>query len=681
MPLSSLANLPRDSRDALILLAVIGWISMPLAAHLPTWCIALTYAVLGWRAWIALKGKPLPSRWWLLAVLALAALGTYWSHRTLLGRDAGVTLIVVLLSLKTLELRGRRDAFVVFFLGFFALLTNFFYSQSLATAAAMLIAVWGLLTALVNAHMTVGTPSLWQAARSAGFLALLGAPIMAVLFALFPRLAPLWGIPSDGMTGRSGLSSSMSVGNLAAVALDESVAFRVEWLDAQGKPMASPSQSELYFRGPVMSTFDGKQWKALESKFPRHLHLQDNLGVSGQAVRQRITLEPHNRPWLFALEAPVLPLIGAQTDAKLSNDLQLLANGAVTDITRYEVTSFPQFKHGVEAFNPSQKVQLQDYVELPAGFNPRTMQWAADLRREPALATAGAAVLSERVLDRLSTGGYRYTLEPGTYGQHTADEFWFDRKLGFCEHIASAYVIAMRALDVPARVVTGYQGGQVNSVDGAFTVRQSDAHAWAEIWVQGAGWVRVDPTSVVAPERTGSFQRLSPPPTVLGGAVAAVVSPDLARQMRAVWEAMNNAWNQRILNYTQSRQLDLLKNIGFDTPSWEHLGYLLAGLLVIAGVAGAIWSWWSHHEHDPWLRTLKRTRKSLGELGVASHAGSTPRELAREAEIRFGDPAKPLAKALLALESLRYAQGNTATTLARLRQSLAAEQRALRTLN
>jgi len=206
--LTRLDALPRESRDTLFLLLVIGWIVLPQVGNLPVWCSLLAAAVLGWRAWLAVASRPLPGKGWLLGLLVVTLAATLATHRTVLGRDAGVTLIVVLLALKTLELRARRDAFVIFFLGFFTMLTNFFFSQSLATAAAMLIALMGLLTALVNAHMPVGRPPLAQAARTAAKLALLGAPLMAVLFMLFPRLAPLWGIPGDAMTGRSGLSAT-----------------------------------------------------------------------------------------------------------------------------------------------------------------------------------------------------------------------------------------------------------------------------------------------------------------------------------------------------------------------------------------------------------------------------------------------------------------------------------------
>jgi protein-glutamine gamma-glutamyltransferase len=221
--LSKAQHLPREARDTLFLLFVIAWVIAPQTPQLPLWCSALAAVVLVWRGLLAWQAKPLPGKWWLGGLLVLAVAATLFTHRTILGRDAGVTLIVVLLALKTLELRAKRDAFVVFFLGFFTMLTNFFFSQSLLTAAAMLVALLGLLTALVNAHMTVGKPPIVQAGKIAGKMVLLGAPIMAVLFMLFPRLAPLWGTPTDAMTGRSGLSQTMQVGTIAKLALDESV--------------------------------------------------------------------------------------------------------------------------------------------------------------------------------------------------------------------------------------------------------------------------------------------------------------------------------------------------------------------------------------------------------------------------------------------------------------------------
>ena len=660
---SKLNNLPRDSRDTLFLLVVIAWVVLPQISNLPLWCSGLAAGVLAWRGTLALQSKPLPSKWWLLVLLVVTVAATFSTHRTLMGRDAGVTMIVVLLALKTLELRAKRDAFVVFFLSFFTMLTNFFFSQSLLTAAAMLIALLGLLTALVNAHMPVGKPPLLLAAKTAGKMALLGAPVMALLFVLFPRMAPLWGVPSDAMSGRSGLSASMQVGNIASLALDESIALRVRFAGAP------PPQSALYFRGPVLSDFNGRDWQPLRANLPGRLKLPAELQVSGAETRYEVTLEQNNRPWVLLLDAaPAKPVFaGAMANAQvaMTSDLQWIADRPFTDLTRYSATSHTSFRHG-----PSQmQAGLQEYVALPPGFNPRTLQLAADLRATPELRNARAPELVDAVLNRLRTGGYRYTLEPGVFGIHTADEFWFDRKEGFCEHIASSFVILMRALDVPARIVTGYQGGERNNVDGFWVIRQSDAHAWAEVWMGAQGWVRVDPTSAVAPGRTGSFARLQAPQGVIAGALTGVfgaVNPSLLANLRATWEAVNNGWNQWVLNYTQTKQLNLLKDIGFESPTWEDLFYVLLGILVFVSLCGAFWTLWEKSRHDPWLRLLWRARKRLAKAGMSIAPNAPPRTLAAKLDASQAE----IRNWLLRLEAMRYSktEGNRLLALAGLQR-------------
>jgi transglutaminase-like putative cysteine protease len=637
----SLNTLPRDSRDTLFLLAVIAWVLLPQVAHLPLWCSAGAGAVLLWRGILALKARPLPGKMWLIVLLGLTITATYLTHRTLLGRDAGVTLLAVLLTLKTLELRARRDAFVIFFLGFFCMLSNFFYSQSLLTALSMVLGLLGLLTALVNAHMPVGKPPLAQAAKTAGSMALLGTPIMLVLFMLFPRMAPLWGVPSDAMSGRSGLSGKMEVGTIAKLALDDSVAMRIRF---EGE---APPQRDLYFRGPVFSGFDGRQWLPLR---PWQRALPANLQVTGTPIHYEVTLEPTQQPWLIVLEAASQsPQLPGHTNV-MQADLQWLTSRPITDLVRYKATSYPQFSHG-----PAQPMLgLHQFVDLPPDFNPRTLALATEIRRDPRYAQANAAELVKVVLNRLRTGGYSYTLEPGVYGRHTADEFWFDRKEGFCEHIASSFVILMRALDIPARIVTGYQGGEPNSVDGFWVVRQSDAHAWAEVWQAGLGWVRVDPTSAVAPGRTGAFERLTAPQGLIAQALGDF-SPTLRAQLRATWEALNNGWNQWVLNYTQGKQFKLLKNIGFDSPSWQDLSYLMIGIIVLAALAGGGWTLWARAQHDPWLRLLGQTRKRLAQAGLESTPATSPRQLARLVAARYGAQGQALHDWLMQLEMQRYA--------------------------
>ncbi len=664
---TGLATLPRDTRDTLFMLAVISWVLLPLTGQLPVWSSTLAAVVIGWRGWRAWQGLPLPGTVWRIALLALAVAATLLSFKTLLGRDAGVTLVAMLLALKTLELRARRDAFVVFFLSFFLMLTNFFYSQSLLTAATMLIALLGLLTALVNAHRPVGRPPLLQSARIAGGMTLLGAPIMLALFVLFPRVAPLWGLPADAMSGRSGLSAQMTVGNIASLALDDSVAMRVRF---EGP---TPAQPELYFRGPVLGSFDGQRWKATEGV--ALLRSADaNLQVQGPGVRYQITLEPNQHPWLLTLDAAVLPPQLAQGQPRMSSELTWLHRPNANELLRFSATSHPQFSHGPTQFT----TQLAPYLALPAGFNPRTLalarQWAQDVAPD----APKGSTLVQQALQLLRSGGYVYTLEPGVFGRDSADDFWFERKQGFCEHIASSFVILMRGAGVPARIVTGYQGGSVNGLDGYWTVRQSDAHAWAEVWLAGQGWVRVDPTGAVAPSRTGTFNRLAAPRGAIASALFGNVSPEVALTLRAAWEALNNHWNQWVLNYSQSRQLDLLKNLGFDAPSWQDLVYLLCALVVSLSLLGAAWTLWERSRTDPWLRLLARAARQLQRAGVPLVANPTPRQMA--------DAARPLGARgqawhdwLLKMEQLRYAQ-NPANTHAINKRQLATLRRELQRL-
>jgi protein-glutamine gamma-glutamyltransferase len=655
-----LLTLPRDARDTLFLLLVIAWIIAPKTEYLPWWCSAMAAIILLWRGTIAWQGRALPSRWWLLLALGLATAATWLNYRTLIGQEAGVTFIVVLLALKTLELRAQRDAFVIFFLGFFTLLSSFFVSQSLLTAASMLIGLLGLLTALVNSHMPVGRPPLLRAAKTAGWMALLGAPIMAVLFVLFPRISPLWGMPSDAISGRSGLSGTMSVGTIASLALDSSIAMRIRF-DA-----APPNQGEMYFRGPVLSRFDGREWRPLMADFLPRTQSMPNLQLQGDPVGYQVTLEANNRPWILVLDAtPQKPDIKGYTP-NLGADLQWTAERPIADMVRYRAQSYTNFVYGPQSMSPA----LQEYLRLPAGFNPRTLELAKTLRSDPATQGAGPQALVAAAMERLRTGGYSYTLEPGVFGTHTADEFWFDRKAGFCEHISSSFVLLMRAMDIPARVVTGYQGGELNSVDGFWTVRQSDAHAWTEVWLAGRGWVRVDPTSAVAPARTGSLQRLEAPRNVFTRAIG-TVNPAFALNLRAAWEAMNNSWNQWVLNYSQGKQLDLLRNLGIESPGWEDLSYVLIAIVVGASLLGAAWTLWERHRQDPWLRLLQRASARLRSAGIEVVANAPPRQLA--AALQRHGPTTPDADSaalqdwLIRLEAWRYAPEGHTVTLATLR--------------
>jgi transglutaminase-like putative cysteine protease len=642
-------RLPRDARDTLFQLILIGWTILPHSAHLPVWCSLMVLVILLWRARLALRGAPLPPRWAVALVLALAVGLTAWSERSLLGREAGVTLLVVLMALKTLELRARRDALVVFFLGFFLVLTNFLYSQSMLVALSMLVSVWGLLTALVLAHMPVGRPPLRQAGTLALRAALLGAPLMVLLFALFPRVAPLWGVPQDG-SGRTGLSGSLQMGGVASVANDDSIAMRVRFFGRVPEP------DQMYFRGPVLGAFDGREWTRSAGSFGLSHRLRNETRLFGTPVDYEVTLEPSRLPLLPLLEiTPDRPDAAPESDSytlTLLPDAQWQADRPVADRLRVRAKAWTEHRHGPRR----PELGLRDLVALPASYNPRSLQWAQALRNSPALAGADPRRLADALLRHLRDNEFIYTLEPGSYGRHAVDEFWFDRRLGFCEHFAAAFVVMLRAMDVPARIVTGYQGTDPSPVDGYYVVRQSHAHAWAEYWQPGDGWVRVDPTAAVAPDRIRSSRNLQPPRGLVDQALGSV-SPAMALQFRQTWEALNNRWNQWIMNYSRSSQIDLLKRLGFESPDWSDLSMLLIGLLCSGSMGAALWALWDRQRQDPWQRLQQRVAEALRARGVEVAAHHPPRTRAQRVRQVLGEPGAELAARLEALDRARYGGG------------------------
>ena len=644
---SGWTRLPRDSRDTLFLLAIIAWTTLPHVAHLAPWCTALTALMLLWRAQLALTHGALPNRWLVIAILAVCTGLTLFSEGTLFGKEAGVTMLVVLMALKTLELRLRRDAIVVFFLGFFLVLTNFLYSQSLLTALAMLLSVWGLLTALVLAHMPAGMPTLRFAGGVAARAALLGAPLMVALFLLFPRFGPLWGVPQDAV-GKTGLSGSLRLGGMAALANDDSVALRVRFIDRPPPPEA------MYFRGPVLGRFDGREWTRLQSGAAASARARLDMQLLGAPLHYEMTLEPSRLALLPLLELTpdrpgAAPLVDGYTTLQRA-DLQWQTDRPVVDRLRFAAAAWLLQRNGQRAF----ELTLRDYLELPAGYNPRTLQWAADLHRRPTLVDADARTLVAAVLAHIREGGFSYTLEPGRYGDNAIDEFWLERKLGFCEHFAASFVVIARALGIPARIVTGYQGGEFNSRDGLYVVRQSDAHAWAEYWQAGDGWVRVDPTAAVAPERISRAQRLVPQPGLVAGAIGKV-SPRLLEQLREFFDATNNQWNQWVMNYSRKQQFNLLESLGVSAPTWHDLAYALIVLLCAGSLGGAGWALWDRHRQDPWQRLQQRSQNLLARLHVTVLPSDPPRKRAQRVREQLGSAGEALALEFDALDRARYA--------------------------
>jgi transglutaminase-like putative cysteine protease len=607
---ASLAHPPRTG-GLYSLLAAVTLVAAPHAQRLPVWVSAFVLALVGWRVLAAQRDWRLPSRWLLVALAVVASAGVILSYGPLLGRDASVALLAVMLALKCMELHTQRDANVVICLGYFLIITNFLYSQSIPTAAFMLFALIWLTATSIGLQDRSRRLQPAQVARTAGMLVLQAVPLMLVLFVLFPRVqGPVFGFPQATSTGITGLSESMSPGDLASLGLSDEVAFRVDFHTPAPKP------AELYWRGPVLWDFDGRTWRMGASAASGRA---ESPRV-GSVVRYTVTLEPHHMRWLFAVDLPATLPAGAS----FTPDYQLLASRPIRVRERYEMTSRLQYRLGVV----ERPEALQRALRLPRSVNPRARELAQRLR-------AGAASDRDVVQAALSffrTRLFFYTLTPPPLGLHSVDEFLFQTRRGFCEHYASSFVFLMRVAGVPARVVTGYQGGEINPLGGYLIVRQSEAHAWAEVWLEGAGWTRVDPTAAVSPARievgiAAAVPRTDPLPLGVRGDYLFIT------QLRYTLDSITNSWNQWVLGYTPDRQIRLLSRVGVEAPSWKSLTAMLvagAGTVLLVLTVMTLQQL-RRGESDPAQRAYRAFCRKLARAGVVRGRSEGPLDFARRA--------------------------------------------------
>ncbi len=604
---------------------------IPLVPQVPIWLAALTVAVFVWRAALAWWRQPLPNRWILVLVTVAGSAGVFLQYRTLFGQRAGVALLLIFLALKQLEARTPRDGIAIVFLAYFLTLTQFFEDQSIPIAATMLVTLIVATAAL--AALTDARVSPLPLLKRAGVMLLQAVPFMLILFVLFPRVnGPLWGLPTDAYSSLSGLSDNMSPGSINNLIQSDAIAFRVKF------EADVPPRSQMYWRGPVLSQLDERTWRP--GKTVRLSDLPYTPDNTSPAYRYTVTLEAHNKPWLFALELPThLP-----PDAFATSDFQLHAKKPVRERQRYDIESRTRSLHDPESFD-----QLSHALSLPDRLNPRTRSLGQSF------ATPGS---SDRQRLQQAIGFMRkqqliYTLQPPLMSANVADEFLFDHKRGFCEHFSASFVILMRAAGVPARVVTGYQGGELNPVDDTWVIRQSDAHAWAEVWIEEQGWVRVDPTATSAPARIeqnlAAAVPVGDPLPFLSGA-----GLDWLRELRFRWWAVNNAWNQWILGYDPKLQRELLEKIGMQSPDWRKMTAWLAVLCGTVLLALTAWMLWRRPPADPALRQWQRFCRRLARRGLARHDWEGPIDYAQRLTATLPAKAPEISRIAGLYAGLRY---------------------------
>jgi transglutaminase-like putative cysteine protease len=628
-------------------LAALGLASAAHVASLPGWVVLLLVAVGAWR-WIAnQRGWPLPPKWLRGLIAITAALIVFGTYRTLNGIEAGTAFLVLMAGVKLLETRGARDLTVIVFIAYFLLYAAMLRDQRLTQLPHLLAGTAFATAALMRVHAGSAGDSWREVLQRTAVLLLQALPLALALFVLFPRLpGPFWGIAGKE-SARTGLSDEMTPGDVSDLTASGEVAFRVRFSGRVPPPVLR------YWRGPVLHEFDGRSWKRTRGQaFP----LQE-VEFSGPPIDYQITLEPHDRTWILALD---LPGEWPEREAYRGFDFQLLSPRPLTDVTSFTLRSYPAYRAGVLL---PRSVRNKD-LQLPPGSNPRSVA----LGRALAAQHGDPQAVVRAMLAMFREQPFVYTLQPPKLADNAMDEFLFQTREGFCEHYASAFTLVMRAAGIPARVVTGYQGGEMNPIGGYLLVRQSDAHAWSEVWFDGRGWVRVDPTAAVAPER------------IERGLIAAMSAdepvPGRLRQQSALWlrveltwDAMNDFWNERVVRFSSARQFKLLERLGFDQPDWRTLGFGLAASLAVFFLALSAYLGWKFREpaRDWPARLHAQASRKLKRRGLVPGPSEGPVAFLERAAASCPDLAHDLADIRAVYVALRYGPLPTENDLRRLK--------------
>lgn len=617
----------------------------PHAAHLPVWIPALLLLSALWRIALCLLVPNLAAKPGLLlrliymTILLSAVFGIYGGYGTLVGRDAGVALLLVLTGFKLLETRAPRDIFVSCCIGFFITVTNFFYTQTVLTAAYMLAVVIVLTATLMELNDSGHRIDVAGKLRYTGALIVQATPIMLVAFVLFPRISgPLWGLPNDAYSGLTGLDDEMIPGSISELSQSDAVAFRVEF----DGPI--PEQARLYWRGPVLWDTDGRKWTRGQTRVKGLVEVRNE----NQPLRYTLTLEPQNKNWVYALDMPGEP----PANTRLTRDLQLLADKPLRGRTQFELLSYPFYRLiGADA------IDLERGLALPPGQHPRAVALARGWRKRG----LGFDEIINEALRMFHEQNFYYTMHPPLMAGDAIDQFLFETREGFCEHYAAAFAVLMRAAGLPARIVTGYQGGSFNPFGGYLIVRQQDAHAWVEVWLGERGWVRVDPTAAVSPERIREGIETALPrsvidiPFVLERGSFAI---ELWRRLRFAWDALNNQWNQWVLGYGERRQKQLLRALGMKQPDWRELALWLLGAVVTLLVGIALWLFTRRPPAEDAARRLyDRFCAKLERAGLKRHPAEGPRDFGTRAAAQVRHLADAIREITELYIRIRYGRG------------------------
>ncbi|HET8696362.1 MAG TPA: DUF3488 and transglutaminase-like domain-containing protein [Gammaproteobacteria bacterium] len=645
--------------------AIVGAASLPHLLSVPAWIPAFLAGAIALRVIGALRGWRSPGRPLRLLLAFAAFCGVLARYRTINGIEAGSALLVVMMGLKFLESRNHRDQLVLIMLSYFLMFASMLTERSPLTIMYGVLLVWLTTVALLHLGRTGRAVNGRATAKLAGRLLLQSMPIMVLLFLLFPRLpGPLWAVQTEGADGTTGLSDEMSPGAISNLKLSDAIAFRVQF---DGRV---PADRDLYWRGPVLSAFNGRTWRMTGGL--RRVTPQLTVDYAGEAIDYRVMLEPNSHGWAFGLDMP--QSWSGPRHLSMNGDYQLGLSFAGPALTRYDyrATSYPRYF----AREPLSGAQWRALTRLPPGSSPRTRALVTEwLASDPS-----PRQIVDRAMDYLRSQPFYYTLTPRALHDEPVDEFLFDTREGFCEHYASAFAVMMRAAGLPARVVTGYQGGERNRLSDYYIVRQSDAHAWTEVWLEGDGWVRVDPVTAVSPARVSqaAWRTSSFGERAQAGANVAVRIPWLS-DARLLLDAGYFYWNSWVMGYGPEMQHALLDRFGLGRlPGGRAstLMLLVVAVTVAASTALSVYLAWLYRRKpgpDPAARQFTAFVRRLARLRVPP-CGPTesPRKYAARAQRSVPHAAADIDAIVDLYLRARYEPDANRAALAELRARVAA---------
>jgi len=641
------SRLPHNSIPARILFVHILLLSVavtPHFQHMSAWLVGFYFALAFLRLVISSQPERLPGRF-LLLLLSLCGLGIVALFQTQpIRKETAIGLLVVVLGLKLMELRYRRDIYVTAVIGFFIIITQFLYNQSILLASIMVTVTFGLVIMLVEINYIQPLKSPWLSLRKALILIGQALPIMLVLFLLFPRLSgPLWNLGLDSQSGITGFSDSISPGSISHLSRSNAVAFRVDFTGQ------IPAPDKRYWRGLVLWDTDGYNWTTGKTIYGK----SESYRAKGKPVQYEVTMEPNQQKWLFSLDLPA----GKVPDTRTLPDFQIQALEPITKRLQYKLLSYTDYSSS----DLSNKKRQQG-LNLPDNITPRMHRL---VNRWQTNNTSNREVVNA-ALRHFNQQEFIYTLSPPPLGGNPADDFLFETRRGFCEHYATSFTLLMRIAGIPARVVVGYQGGEINPHGGYLIVRQSSAHAWAEVWLEDQGWVRIDPTAAVAPERIERsidlddwaegapirFQNLDPGPLKA-----------LIRQFGFGIDYINARWHRWVLGYSHKRQNAMLSLFGLDFLRGTTLGIVMiavTALVVLVLIMGILHS--SRINTDPILKTYLNFCKKLAKKKLPRSSSEGPMDYAQRVIKQRPDLAESVTKITRLYVGLRYGQANTSET-------------------